>query len=835
MSERGTQPEVERFRRLYVASTKVNHVLAQSRSREELLGQVVQVLVESAGFAMAFIAWHDPASHELKPVAQFGDEGHYLDRIKIFADESPEGQGPAGTAFRTRAPYYSNDFLNDPRGLPWRDAARASGWRAAAAIPIAISGEPRGLVLVYSRESDFFGPTEAHLLECVASDLAFGLEHLDSEEQRREAVAALAASERRLKLAVDAGGIGTFEWDLSTGKVVLDGRLERLFGFDPGGFDGTYAGFERCIHRDDVPFVREAMEIAKETRTSFAGEFRVVWPDESICWLSGRGEYSYSELGEPRRVHGAVADVSKLKRAERALGQSEERLRQAVLVSHIGIFDHDHRTERIYFSPEDRVIYGWGPDEPVTLDMYLDRVHVDDRDRIREAVRRAHDPAGDGLYDVEHRIVLPDDSIRWTNTRSQTFFAGEGAARRPVRTVGAVRDITEQKQAEAAQKKLQEQLFQAQKMESIGRLAGGVAHDFNNMLTVILGYAALAKSKSAPSDDRLKYLEEIEKAGERSREIVQQLLGFCRRQLIAPKPANLNGLLADMQMTLARLIGEHIELRFLPEPDLWTVLLDPSQVHQILLNLVINARDAMPNGGRLTIATANVELSEGDSRMQAGSTPGQYVVVAVSDDGIGMDKETLTHVFEPFFTTKAPEKGTGLGLATVYGIVQQNGGFITVDSELGRGSTFRIYFPRAAHGSEPDMATASPPGPAGAGTILLVEDEELVRRVTASALESIGYTPLVAASPEEALRLCRQPGAGIKLMLTDVVMSGMTGVELRDQARAILPQIKTLFMSGYTSNVIAEHGVLNKGVHFIQKPFSIEELGKKIAETLGSE
>jgi PAS domain S-box-containing protein len=833
MAESRTQPEVERLGRLYFASAKVNHALARSRSREELLKEVVRVLVEGAGFAMAFIAWHDPVSHELTPVARFGDEGHDLGRIKIFADESAEG--PAGTAFRTRTPYYSNDFLNDPRTVLWRDAARASGWRAFAAIPIAIGGEPRGLLSVYSRESGFFGPREAELLEAVATDLAFGLEHLDAEEKRREAVAALAANERRLKLAVDAAGIGTFEWDLSTGKVVLDGRLERLFGFDPGGFDGTYAGLERSIHPDDVPFLRQAMVIARETRTSFAGEFRVVWPDESTHWLSGRGEYFYSEMGEPRRVHGAVVDVSERKRGERALRNSEELLRQAVRVSNIGIFDHDHRTNYIYASPEQRVIQGWGSDEPVTLEKYIERVQMDDREKIREAVRHAHDPAGDGLFDVEHRLILPDGSIRWTSTRSRTFFAGEGVARHPVRTVGAVRDITEQKQAEEEQKKLEKQLFEAQKMESIGRLAGGVAHDFNNMLTVILGYTALAKSKSAPSDAHLKYLDEIEKAGNRSREIVWQLLGFSRRQIITPKPANLNNLLADLETTLAPLVGENIELSFLPGPGLWTVLLDPSQVHQILLNLVVNARDAMPNGGRLTIGTANVEFSEEQCRLQVGPKPGQYVVMAVRDDGIGMSKETMAHVFEPFFTTKAPEKGTGLGLATVYGIVQQNGGFITVDSELGRGSTFKIYLPRTAGGGEPEKATASPPAPAGAGTILLVEDDELVRQVTKAALESIGYTPLVAAGPEEALRLCAQPGAKIQLMLTDVVMSGMTGVELRDQARAILPQIKTLFMSGYTSNVVAEHGVLKKGIHFIQKPFSIEELGKKVAETLRSE
>jgi two-component system, cell cycle sensor histidine kinase and response regulator CckA len=262
---------------------------------------------------------------------------------------------------------------------------------------------------------------------------------------------------------------------------------------------------------------------------------------------------------------------------------------------------------------------------------------------------------------------------------------------------------------------------------------------------------------------------------------------------------------------------------------------DPSQIHQIVLNLVVNARDAMPSGGMLTIRTANVEISEEQSWMRVGSQPGQYVLMAVSDNGIGMSPETMEHAFEPFFTTKERGKGTGIGLAMVYGIVQQNGGFVSLDSELGSGSTFKVYLPRMAGEADATEEPASPMAPAGAGTILLVEDDELVRQVTTAALESIGYTPLVATSPEEALQLCAQAGAEIQLMLTDVVMPGMTGAELRDQARAILPQLKTLFMSGYTSNIIAEHGVLKKGVHFIQKPFSVDELRKKVAETLNSE
>jgi CheY-like chemotaxis protein len=380
---------------------------------------------------------------------------------------------------------------------------------------------------------------------------------------------------------------------------------------------------------------------------------------------------------------------------------------------------------------------------------------------------------------------------------------------------------------------LEASLLQAQKMESIGRLAGAVSHDFNNMLTVILGFAELAKTRLQQPKVLRSQLDEIVKAAERSREITQQLLGFSRQQIIAPKPANLNSIVEELQHPLARLIGEDIELLFRPDPNLWQALLDSSQINQILINLAANARDAMPNGGKLTIETANVPITEEYARGQANCTPGDYVMVAISDNGSGMSRDTQAHIFEPFFTTKERGKGTGLGLATVYGIVKQNGGFVDVYSEIDTGTTFRIHFPRVAGASE----CLEPPRPsarAGTGGVLLVEDDELVREVTTAALQSIGYTPMVAASAQEALRLCAQSGSEIRLILTDVVMPEMTGAELRDRIRALRPDIKVLFMSGYTSNVIATHGVLQRGVQFIQKPFSIEELSRKIGEILGA-
>ena len=941
---------------LYRASSQISHAMVQSRTRQELLDKVVRILIESGGFAMAFAAWYDPDSHELKPVARFGDTAGYLDRIQIFGDERPEGQGPAGTAFRSGVCDLCQDLQEDPRMAPWREAAAASGWHASAAIPISMGGTPCGVVAAYSRETGIFGHEEMALFEQVAIDVSVGLERLAAEENRRLAQSALARSERRLKLAMDAAAIGIYEWDLRTGEFVWDEQSQRLFGHETGSFEATYSAFVSRVYPDDRPGVEDVIDVALRTRAPFVHEFRIVWPDGSAHWISSRGEFSYDDADQPARLYGATFNIDDRKRVEAALRESEERLRQAIRVSGIGIFDHDHLEDTLYWSPELRAMHGGDAESLVNLGFFYSRVHPDDRERVAEEIGRAHSPAGDGLFDDEHRLLLPDGSIRWTSTRSQTLFEGQGEGRHPVRTVGAVRDITPWKRAQEEQKKLvsvversrefiaiaapqgnivylnnaamrlvgiesveearhrtifdlfpdaaraqvaedlypallkegfqsrefqlqhfrtgapidvdltgfqirddqgvplyiaivardiaerkkaaadraklEASLFQAQKMESIGRLAGAVAHDFNNMLTVILGFAELAKAKVLEPAVLQSYLDEIVKAADRSREITRQLLGFSRQQVIAPRPADLNAIVEELRNLLSRLIGEDIELLFLPGPRLWQAPLDASQMNQILINLAVNSRDAMPNGGKLMIETGNIRVTEEYARTQAGFTPGDYVMVAVSDNGIGMSRDTQAHIFEPFFTTKERGKGTGLGLATVYGIVKQNRGFVNVYSEVNHGTTFRIYFPRVVG----EMESVEPPrvlAAAGAGAVLLVEDDALVRAVTTAALTSIGYSPLVAASAQEALRICTQSGSDIRLILTDVVMPEMTGTELRDRVRALRPEIKVLFMSGYTPNVIVTHGVLQKGVHFIQKPFTVEELGRKIAEILG--
>ena len=388
------------------------------------------------------------------------------------------------------------------------------------------------------------------------------------------------------------------------------------------------------------------------------------------------------------------------------------------------------------------------------------------------------------------------------------------------------RDITEQEN-------LMEKLMQAQKMESVGRLAGGVAHDFNNMLNVIIGFAEIAMEKVAPEDSLQADLEEIVSAGRRSVEITRQLLTFARKQVISPERIDLNETLESMLKMLRRLIGENIDLVFSPGSDLWPVLLDPSQADQLLANLSVNARDAIADVGKIAIETKNIIIDKDFCADHAGIAPGNFVLLAVSDTGCGMAPETGDKIFEPFFTTKGIGKGTGLGLATVYGIVKQNNGFIYFDSEPSQGTTFKIYLPQyqGAKTETPEI-TAPEISICQGETILVVEDEAPVLAIARTVLENEGYTVLTTDTPSKAICLAGQHAGRIHLLLTDVIMPEMNGRELASRLQEILPEMKILFMSGYTADVIAYHGVLNPGVHFIQKPFSSRNLATKVREVL---
>jgi PAS domain S-box-containing protein len=402
----------------------------------------------------------------------------------------------------------------------------------------------------------------------------------------------------------------------------------------------------------------------------------------------------------------------------------------------------------------------------------------------------------------------------------RTYFVGIGI------------DITERKRSEEEKNKLQNQLLQSQKMESVGRLAGGVAHDFNNMLGVILGHAELAMEQVELASPIYDDLLEIRKAAQRSADLTRQLLAFARKQTISPKVLDLNDTVSGMLKMLHRLIGEDIHLAWLPGDHLWPIKMDPSQIDQLLANLTVNARDAIQGVGKITIQTSNATIDETYAQSRPDCTPGDYVMLSVSDTGCGMDSETRAHLFEPFFTTKNIGQGTGLGLATVYGIVKQNGGMIDVYTEPGRGSNFKICLPRTGSATEAAGAEAGQQAPLGTETVLLVEDEEQILNLGQRILQQHGYTVLAAGLPEQALELAQLHPGPIHLLVTDVVMPGMNGLELWERVSVTRPEMRCLFMSGYTADVIAHQGVLENDVEFLEKPFRAKAFAAKVRAVL---
>jgi PAS domain S-box-containing protein len=459
---------------------------------------------------------------------------------------------------------------------------------------------------------------------------------------------------------------------------------------------------------------------------------------------------------------------------------------------------------------------------------WTEGVHPDDFDRCLETYVTAFDKREP--FEMEYRLRHASGEYRFILDMGSPNFNSKGEF---MGYIGHCFDITERKMAESEKEKLQIQLTQAHKMESVGRLAGGVAHDFNNMLGVILGHIEMALEGVDPEQPLYDDLLEVRKAAERSAELTRQLLTFARKQAVAPKVIDLNEAVEGMLKMLRRLIGEDIDLNWKPGRNLQPVKIDPAQIDQLLANLCVNARDAIAGVGKITIKTEVTSLDEAFCVGHPGFEPGDYVMLGVTDNGCGMDQETIDHLFEPFFTTKEMGKGTGLGLASVYGIVKQNNGFIDVLSAPGQGTSFYVYLPRIAVKSDhlPEKGLV-PQTEHGCETIMLVEDEPAILKMTTIMLKRLGYTVLATSKPGEAIRLAHEYPERIDLLITDVVMPEMNGRDLACALLSFHPGLKRLFMSGYTANVIAHHGVLDEGVHFIQKPFSRKDLAAKVRQTL---
>jgi two-component system, cell cycle sensor histidine kinase and response regulator CckA len=653
----------------------------------------------------------------------------------------------------------------------------------------------------------------------------------------RRAEDALRESEASYRSLVETAIDPVFTCDIEGRYLFVNAAAARMLGRAPADVIGRTPGelFPPQVAAGYQAGPRQVIESGE----SLISENRVEIGGQEL-WFSSVLQPIRDADGRITKAQGVVRDITRLKAAEFALRENEERLRQAVGASKIGIFDHDHLTDEMYFSPEQREILGLGVEERVSgRDLhappgsrtFMDLIHPDDRSRIDAEVARAH-KSGHGVFDVEYRIVRRDGTPRWVTTRSQTFFEGEGEACHPVRTVGATRDITDEKTAEQEHAHLQQQLLQATKMESIGRLAGGVAHDFNNMLNVIIGHVEFALDQVDASHPIAGDLVEVQHAAQRSADLTRQLLAFARRQAIAPRVIDLNDYVDKMLSMLRRLIGESVTLAWQPTEGLACVEIDPTQVDQILANLTANARDAIAGVGQVTIRTDNVAFDAAYCRVHPAVRPGTWVMLELADSGRGMDQDTLDHIFEPFYTTKAEGQGTGLGLATVYGIVEQNRGFILASSRLGGGTTVQIFLPRAAQAA---AATASAPTKkreGGSETLLVVEDEPMLLKVTQTILQRLGYTVLAAGTPSQAIRFVEEQGDVIRLIVSDVVMPEMNGPDLVTRLIGMAPHLKCLFVSGYFTSAILPEGVVKAGAQFLQKPFAADDLAAKVRALL---
>ena len=515
-----------------------------------------------------------------------------------------------------------------------------------------------------------------------------------------------------------------------------------------------------------------------------------------------------------------------LRQAELRQRQSEEQLQEAETLALLGNWFWDVATGDVQWSPEVYKIFRLSPE---TFTPKIDSILAltpwpEERARDQELISRAIESRETGSY--EQRFLRPDGSSGYYHSTFKGLYDERGALK-AIR--GIVQDITAQKEAELERIRLEGQLHNAQKMEAIGRLAGGIAHDFNNMLCAILGNAELALESVSEENPLREPFAEIVDAAERAAQLTQQLLAFSRKQVIQPRVLDLSELVGSLRPMLARLIGEDIILDCALQPRLG-VRMDPGQLEQVVLNLALNARDAMPNGGELLLETSGVLLDDHYPATHARGASGPHVLLAVSDTGCGMSAEVQKKVFEPFFTTKEMGQGTGLGLATVFGVVAQSNGWIDVYSEPGQGTTFKIYFPRIYEDAVPAReAPVSVRG--GRETVLVVEDEPKVRGLAVRLLERLGYTVLAAASGDEALSLAEET-ARIDLLLTDVVMPHMNGRQLAERLARRQPGLKVLFASGYTQNVIAHHGVLDHGVQFLPKPYSLTSLATRVREVL---
>lgn len=837
LPESGINKELRRLNRALRALSACSQALAQAGSEQELLDQVCDITVRIGGYRMAGIAYAEAdEAKTVRPMAYAGYDSGYLAKIDVKWSDTPAGRGPAGTAIRENRICVIADTASDPQFAPWREAALKRGYAAMIALPLRGASLPFGVLAIYSEQAGSFESSEVELLAEIANNLAYGVTAIRAQAESKRASAALREAEAKYRQLVEevpaisyvavTGALGRFLYMSPQVKTILGYRPEDCVIDDRFWWDH--------LNPEDHPIALR--EDSWEEGHPFRVEYRMRTQDGGEVWIRDEAVIVRDPETDQRLTRGLMIDITERKHADDALRQSEERYRMFVAQSSEGIFRMEYEppvpchlpiNEQLRLGRKNGYMaecndamakmYGRGSARELVGKPLSDFLVLNDpvtRQFMEDFIR-----SGYRTTDQESRELDAHGQKRiFRNTMIGMVVDGHW-----VRSWGITRDVTERMH-------LEEQLRNAQQLEAIGRLAGGVAHDFNNILGIIMGHGELLLEGA--DEQARNGLEQIRRAADRAASLTQQLLAFSRKQMLQPKVLDLNEAVADVQKMLARVIGEDIELMANLHPSLVAVKADPGQVEQVLMNLAVNARDAMPHGGKLIMETSNMEVDAEQGR-DLELAAGRYVMLRVTDTGHGMDAGTLAHIFEPFFTTKPVGKGTGLGLATVYGIVKQSGGSILVESEVGRGADFRIYLPAAEdrpHKQPQPITSENVAG--GKETILIVEDEPDLRELARIFLEGYGYKVLDASSAEEAIQAAERFAQPIDLLLTDVIMPGMSGRQLAEVVLGKRPQTKIVYMTGYSDDMVVQHKVLEPGVKLLQKPFGKVELALKVRSTL---
>ena len=689
---------------------------------------------------------------------------------------------------------------------------RGAGWRTPFLIVTESEGDDDAYAAV---EAGVDGIVSKQNLRMLLPLVMHAMRAAASVDAQHAAEDALRESEERYRMLAETASDAIVTVDAQGRVLFVNEAAGEIFGYSPPEMLGQ--NLSMLMAAD----LRRAAD-ARLSRTGIEMPARRKDGTEITVQVSF-GEYRHKGR---HLFSGIIRDVTESRRAERALRESEQDFRGLARAT----------SQFVWTAAADGTseeLFRWFSElSGTSVNMLEDMIALMHPDDVADASAAwTRSLKRKSLFEFTCRFMSRDGTYRFFVARSFPLYNADRSFRR---WIGTFTDVHEQMTAAEALRRSEEQLTQAQKLESIGILAGGISHDFNNMLTAINGYSELILRRLAADDPVRSHVEEILKAGERSAALTRQLLAFSRRQILLPKLLNINETIAETATMLERLIGEHITISTALNDSLWSVEADPGQLVQVLMNLAVNARDAMPDGGSIVFETDNVRLDEPYAIRHVGAAPGEYVMLAVSDTGTGIDEMTLKRIFEPFFTTKETGKGTGLGLSTVYGIIKQSGGNVWVYSEPGEGTTFKVYLPRVRTVAEANKDTESRQPGHGTETILLVEDEEIVRTLSREVLETYGYKVVEARNGVEALDLLASDDTHVDLLMTDIVMPQMGGRELARMAWDRRPGLRVLFASGYTDDAVMRHGIIDEGTNFIQKPFTADALTKKVRSLLDS-